>query len=63
MKLPTSLALDLDLRNALDRLAANELRSRSWMVEKLLRESLAARAAQVGRNPALAASSDQPQRG
>jgi predicted transcriptional regulator len=49
MKLPTSLAMEHDLRDELDRMAAAELRSRSWMADKLLRESIAARAAQLGR--------------
>jgi predicted transcriptional regulator len=43
MKLPTSIAIEHDLRDALDRMAAAELRSRSWLAEKLLREALAAR--------------------
>jgi hypothetical protein len=41
--------MEHDLRDELDRMAAAELRSRSWMADKLLRESIAARAAQLGR--------------
>jgi Ribbon-helix-helix protein, copG family len=47
MKLPTSIALDLDLREAVDRLAAAQDRSRSWVVERLVREGLAREAVPV----------------
>lgn len=42
MKVPLSICLDLDLRVELDRLAANELRSRSWLAEKFIRNGVAA---------------------
>ena len=54
MKVPLSICIDLDLRMELDRLAASELRSRSWLAEKLLREAMAAREAALGRSPAIA---------
>jgi predicted transcriptional regulator len=49
MKLPTSIALDLDLRTELDRMAAAELRSRSWLAEKFIRDGLVAAREQPGR--------------
>ena len=42
MKVPLSICLDLDTRVELDRLAASELRSRSWLAEKFIRDGLVA---------------------
>lgn len=53
MKHPVTLALAPDVRSALERLAATEDRSRSWLADHLLREGLAARGA-------LAAPAPQP---
>jgi len=44
MKHPVTLALGSDVRAALDRLAEEEDRSRSWMADRAIREWLAARA-------------------
>jgi predicted transcriptional regulator len=45
MKLRTTLALEPALRDALDRLAESEERSRSYIAARLLREGVAARLA------------------
>ena len=42
MKTPTSFTLASDVRSALERLADSQDRSRSWVVNQILREGLAA---------------------
>jgi predicted transcriptional regulator len=41
MKLQTSIAFEAEVREAIDRLAQVKERSRSWVVERLVREGLA----------------------
>jgi len=45
MKAAVCLTLSTDVQQAVDGLAVRESRSRSWIVDQILREGLAARAA------------------
>jgi predicted transcriptional regulator len=45
MKLPVCFAIELAVRDALDQLAKQEDRSRSWLANHMLREALASRSA------------------
>lgn len=44
----TSVALSVEVADEIDRLAARECRSRSWMVEELLRDALCMPLQRVG---------------
>jgi hypothetical protein len=57
MRCPVSFTLAPEVREAIDRIAVSEFRSRSQVVELMLRQSIAAREAALGRadEPASAA--------
>ena len=47
MKLPICFAIDPAVRDALDELAKQEERSRSWLANRMLREAIASRAVEA----------------
>jgi predicted transcriptional regulator len=49
MRTPVSFTLAPEVREAIDRIAVSEFRSRSQVVELMLRQSIAAREAALGR--------------